>query len=37
MKDAHGLSERVERAVEERFTNVAEALVHIEPDDGHVD
>lgn len=37
VKDAHGLSERVERAVEERFPNVAEALVHIEPDDGHVD
>ena len=37
VKDAHDLSERVERAVEERFPNVAEALVHIEPDDGHVD
>ena len=37
VKNAHGLSERVERAVEERFPNVAEALVHIEPDDGHVD
>lgn len=34
---AHELSERVERAVEKRFPSVVEALVHIEPDDGHVD
>ncbi|WP_080797185.1 cation diffusion facilitator family transporter [Arabiibacter massiliensis] len=37
VKDAHDLSERVEQVVEERFPNVVEALVHIEPDDGHVD
>ncbi len=32
---AHELAEIVERTVEERFPNVIEVLVHIEPDDGH--
>lgn len=35
--EAHALSERVERALMERFPNVTEVLVHIEPDDGHED
>ncbi len=32
---AHRLSEAVEHAVMERFPNIIEVLVHIEPDDGH--
>lgn len=35
--EAHELSERVERTVEQRFPNVIEVLVHIEPNDGHED
>lgn len=35
--EAHGLSEQVEAAVKDRFPNVIEVLVHIEPDDGHED
>ena len=34
---AHALGDAVERAVQDRFPNVIEVLVHIEPDDGHVD
>lgn len=34
---AHDLSDRVEQAVCDRFDNVIEVLVHIEPDDGHED
>lgn len=34
---AHELSERVEAAVCQAFPNVIEVLVHIEPNDGHVD
>lgn len=34
---AHDLSERVEAAVSAAFPNVIEVLVHIEPNDGHVD
>ena len=34
---AHTLSERVEDAIKERFPNVTEVLVHIEPNDGHED
>lgn len=37
VKASHGLSEAVEAAVAQRFPQVAETLVHIEPDDGHVD
>ncbi len=35
--DAHYLADEVEHAVERRFPNVIETLVHIEPDDGHED
>ena len=35
--EAHELSERVERAIMQRFPNVIEVLVHIEPNDGHED
>lgn len=35
--EAHGLSEQVEAAVQARFPNVVDVLVHIEPDDGHED
>nr|WP_270299319.1 cation diffusion facilitator family transporter [Eggerthella sinensis] len=35
--EAHELSERVEAAIEQRFPNVIEVLVHIEPNDGHED
>ncbi|OUO90335.1 cation diffusion facilitator family transporter [Gordonibacter sp. An230] len=34
---AHCLADEVEDAVKERFPNVIEVLVHIEPDDGHED
>lgn len=34
---AHELSERVEREVKAKFPNVTEVLVHIEPNDGHID
>lgn len=34
---AHALSEVVEEAIKKRFDDVCEVLVHIEPDDGHVD
>ena len=33
----HELSERVERAIMQRFPNVIEVLVHVEPNDGHED
>lgn len=35
VSEAHKLSEAVESTIEERFPNVTEVLVHIEPDDGH--
>lgn len=35
--DAHDLAEAVEAAVKERWKTVVEVLVHIEPDNGHVD
>lgn len=35
--EAHALSERVEEVVKQRFSNVIEVLVHIEPNDGHED
>ncbi|HIW76625.1 MULTISPECIES: cation diffusion facilitator family transporter [Gordonibacter] len=35
--EAHGLSEQVEAAVQARFPNIVDVLVHIEPDDGHKD
>lgn len=35
--EAHDLSERVEDAIKLRYPQVIEVLVHIEPDDGHVD
>ena len=35
--DSHEVSHRVERAIYDRFPQVAETLVHIEPDDEHVD
>ena len=35
--DAHDLADEVERVVQERFPNVADVLVHVEPDDGHED
>lgn len=35
--DAHRLSDEVEKAVRTRFPSVIEVLVHIEPNDGHVD
>ncbi|MEG2982783.1 MAG: cation diffusion facilitator family transporter [Raoultibacter sp.] len=34
---AHALSEVVEQAIKARFDDVCEVLVHIEPDDGHID
>nr|WP_165045234.1 cation diffusion facilitator family transporter [Adlercreutzia sp. ZJ138] len=34
---AHDLSERVETEVKRCFPHVTEVLVHIEPDDGHID
>lgn len=34
---AHSLSEEVERTIQASFPQVAETLVHIEPDDGHVE
>lgn len=37
VSQAHDLSETIEGAVGKRFPQVAETLVHIEPDDGHVD
>lgn len=33
--DAHGLGDRVEEALREKFPQIKEVLVHIEPDDGH--
>ena len=35
--DAHRLADEVEAGVKERFANVIEVLVHIEPNDGHED
>ena len=35
--EAHERAERVERAIMQRFPNVIEVLVHIEPNDGHED
>lgn len=35
--DAHDLADEVERVVQDRFPNVADVLVHVEPDDGHKD
>lgn len=35
--DAHRLADEVETGVKERFANVIEVLVHIEPNDGHED
>lgn len=35
--NAHRLSDEVEKAVRTRFPSVIEVLVHIEPNDGHVD
>ncbi|MEF9841945.1 MAG: cation diffusion facilitator family transporter [Raoultibacter sp.] len=37
VREAHALSEVVEDAVKKRFDDVCEVLVHIEPDDGHID
>ena len=34
---AHRLADAVEAAVQRRFPNVIEVLVHIEPNDGHED
>ena len=34
---AHRLADAVEAAVQRRFPNVIEVLVHIEPDDGHTE
>ena len=33
--EAHNLADEVELAVRERFPNVVDVLVHVEPDDGH--
>lgn len=33
--EAHNLADNVENAVQSRFPNVVDVLVHIEPDDGH--
>ncbi len=35
--DAHDLADAVEAAVKKRWKTVIEVLVHIEPDDGHID
>ena len=35
--DAHRLADEVEADIKERFANVIEVLVHIEPNDGHED
>ncbi|RDB61694.1 cation transporter [Gordonibacter sp. 28C] len=35
--EAHALADEVEDAVRARFPNVADTLVHIEPDDGHTE
>ena len=35
--EAHRLADAVEEAVQRRFPNVIEVLVHIEPDDGHTE
>lgn len=35
--DAHRLADEVEAGIKERFANVIEVLVHIEPNDGHED
>ncbi|MEG1624075.1 MAG: cation diffusion facilitator family transporter [Raoultibacter sp.] len=37
VREAHALSEVVEDTIKKRFDDVCEVLVHIEPDDGHVD
>ncbi|BAK44452.1 cation diffusion facilitator family transporter [Eggerthella sp. YY7918] len=37
VRAAHTLSERVEGSIKERFPNVTDVLVHIEPNDGHED
>ena len=37
VSSAHELSEEVEKAIKKHFSNVAEVLVHIEPNDGHID
>ena len=35
--EAHDLSEKVEKNIKELFPGVIEALIHIEPNDGHVE
>ena len=35
--DAHRFADEVEADIKERFANVIEVLVHIEPNDGHED
>ena len=35
--DAHNLSDAIERNIREKFPQVIEVLIHIEPDDGHID
>lgn len=35
--EAHDLADEVEAALKDRFEEVCEALIHIEPDDGHDD
>ncbi|WP_139653133.1 cation diffusion facilitator family transporter [Raoultibacter phocaeensis] len=37
VRAAHDLSERIEDAIKLNYPQVIEVLVHIEPDDGHVD
>ena len=37
VKDSHELTHDVEHLIQDKFTQVVEVLVHIEPDDGHID
>ncbi len=37
VRDSHDLTRDVENLVQTKFSQVAEVLVHIEPDDGHID
>ena len=37
VSDAHDLGDAVEAAVKARWKTVVEVLVHIEPDNGHID
>ncbi|MGI6104981.1 MAG: cation diffusion facilitator family transporter [Raoultibacter sp.] len=37
VSDAHGLSEKIEKRISQDYPQVIETLIHIEPNDGHID